>query len=77
MVMLDAVTIPLWGIALGIPLAFVTSRVAVNLLFGVQPGDPSSLVVTGVLMLVMAGVAALIPSLRATRTDPISVMRHE
>jgi ABC-type lipoprotein release transport system permease subunit len=46
-------------------------------LFGVQPGDISSLLGGAALILGMAMAAALIPALRAMRIDPITVLRHE
>jgi ABC-type antimicrobial peptide transport system permease subunit len=77
MVLTEATVIPLAGIMAGAPLAYAASRVAASLLFGVLPGDISSLLGAAALILVMAMAAALIPALRAMRIDPITVLRHE
>ena len=65
------------GIAVGMVVALVITRVARSLLFGVSPTDPL------VLLLVLAslgGVALLaswIPARRAARTDPMLALRSE
>ena len=77
MVLTEAAVIPLAGILVGAPLAYAASRVTASLLFGVQPGDISSLLGAAALILGMAMAAALIPAFRAMRIDPITVLRHE
>jgi ABC-type antimicrobial peptide transport system permease subunit len=77
MIIRDAATIPLAGIAIGAPLAFVASRVAESLLFGVKSGDLTLLGSSGALIVAMAILAAAIPARRAMKLDPISVLRHE
>lgn len=77
MIIRDAAIIPLVGLAVGIPLALASSRVAGSLLFGVKPGDIWSLVGSGIIMLAVAIVAASIPVHRAVRIDPLTVLRHE
>jgi ABC-type antimicrobial peptide transport system permease subunit len=58
-----------------VSLAF--GRALSGLLFGVSPYDPLTL--AGVLVLVagVAALAALLPSLRASRIDPIEALREE
>lgn len=77
MVLTEATVIPLAGIVAGAPLAYAASRVAASILFGVLPGDISSLLGAAALILAMAILAALIPAFRATRIDPVSVLRQE
>jgi ABC-type antimicrobial peptide transport system permease subunit len=46
------------------------------MLFQVTPGDPLSYIVTATVLLVIAGLACLVPALRATRVDPIVALRQ-
>ena len=48
-----------------------------TLLFGVTPFEASSLALPVTALLTAAGVAALVPALRATRVDPIVALREE
>ncbi|MES1258081.1 MAG: ABC transporter permease, partial [Acidobacteriota bacterium] len=77
MILRDAATIPLAGIAIGAPVAFAASRVAESLLFGVEHGDPALLVISGALIVAMAMLAAAIAARRAMKLDPLSILRHE
>ncbi len=65
------------GLALGLLAAAGTARLIQSLLFAVQPLDP---LVYGGVSLVFVGTAALaclIPSLRASRVDPLVALRSE
>jgi predicted permease len=65
------------GLAAGVAGAVAVGRYLQTLLFGISPTDPLTLgMVTGVI-LVTAFVACLIPALRATRTDPLTVLRGD
>jgi putative ABC transport system permease protein len=65
------------GVAVGIGLALAASRLIVSLLYGVSPGDPVTLASVVLALTATAGVAALIPALRATRVDPMIALRAE
>jgi len=58
------------GVALGLGVAWVAGGYARELLFHVSPHDPAVLVGVGATLLLVAGVASLVPGLRATRVDP-------
>jgi putative ABC transport system permease protein len=63
------------GLAAGAAGVVVVSRMLRGLLFGVPPFDPVALGAALALLLVAASVALLAPVRRATRVDPISVLR--
>src|SRR4051794_1193205 len=65
------------GVGLGVGAALVVSRVLTGLLFQVTPTDPLTYVGTALALLGVAGMAALVPALRATRTDPVEALRSE
>ena len=65
------------GLAAGWGLAFVLSKGLRGLLFDVEPGDPSSFVITSVLLVTVALVACLIPAYRAARVDPMRALHYE
>ena len=63
------------GLALGLPLAWWLSRGFGSLLFGVTPADPWVYAGVSVMMCSVGIVAALLPSRRAARVDPIVSLR--
>ena len=46
-----------------------------SLLYGVRMGDTTSLMVAGVLLLTVTGIAAWVPAQRATRVDAVNALR--
>jgi putative ABC transport system permease protein len=65
------------GCACGLVLAALSARFLAGMLFGVSRFDPVTLsAVVGCLLLVAAS-ACLIPALRASRTDPMRVLREQ
>lgn len=48
-----------------------------GLLYGVGPGDPAAFVAAGATLLTVTLAAALLPALRTTRVDPMTVLRIE
>ncbi len=65
------------GVAAGLAVAFVGSRVLSSLLFGVTATDPVTFTVVPLVVLLTAAAASLLPALRATRVDPMQVLRAD
>jgi putative ABC transport system permease protein len=65
------------GIATGVVLAMVGGRLVSSLLYGVQPTDPSAMLLAVATLLLVAIVAAVIPAWRAARVDPVTALRGE
>ena len=65
------------GLTLGIPAALAATRLLESLLYGLTPTEPSAFVTTAVVLLGAALLASLLPAQRATRVEPVEVLRSE
>jgi putative ABC transport system permease protein len=65
------------GLALGLAGASALSRSLVSVLYGVQAGDPFTLVVVSLALLGAGTSAAYVPARRAARVDPMTALRSE
>jgi putative ABC transport system permease protein len=65
------------GIVLGGFFAWALTRVLASVLFGVTPTDPLTFGTIAVLLAAVASLASYIPARRATRADPMLVLRTE
>jgi putative ABC transport system permease protein len=65
------------GVAIGIIGGFWVARALTSLLFGVKATDLPTFVGVSVLLAGLALVAFAVPALRATRVDPLVVLRSE
>jgi predicted permease len=65
------------GILVGIPLAFILTRVMSGLLYGVGAGDPLIFIIVPLLLGSVALLACYFPARRATRVDPMIALRYE
>jgi predicted permease len=63
------------GAVAGVALAFAVTRVLRGLLFETEPLDPASLGAAAVALVAAAVAATWLPARRATRVDPIEVLR--
>src|SRR5262249_55837681 len=65
------------GIAAGIVASPWAARFAASLLYGVGPGDPSTLVGACAVLVPVAAIAGWLPARRAARVDPADVLRDQ
>ncbi|HET7608832.1 MAG TPA: FtsX-like permease family protein, partial [Gammaproteobacteria bacterium] len=72
---MSAVTI--FGIAFGAAAAWLLGRAARSLLFGVEAADPIALAGAAIVLVAVTLGAAYLPARRASRVDPIVVLRYE
>jgi predicted permease len=81
LVVSDALTLVMMGIGIGVPAAFAVARLAANqisgLIFGLQPVDPTVLTTAALVLSCVAAVAVYLPASRASRVDPMAVLRME
>ncbi|MEM1250153.1 MAG: ABC transporter permease [Acidobacteriota bacterium] len=76
LVLRDGVQLALVGLAAGIGLSFALTRLASQFLY-VSATDALAFAGTGTLLLGVSVVACLVPSLRASKVDPIAVLKAE
>ena len=75
MVLQQALTPTLVGLGVGIVAALGATTLLTTMLFEVRPSDPGTFSAVAAGLLFVAIVASLLPALRATRVDPVSVLR--
>jgi predicted permease len=73
----EAVALSIAGSLLGVTLAYLLSRLATSLLFAVKPTDSRTMAAAAILLTVSVIGAALFPSWRASRVDPVIALRCE
>lgn len=65
------------GLGIGLVVSLAATRVMASLLFGVGINDPLTLAGVAVILVAVAALACLIPTLRATRVDPVVALREQ
>jgi putative ABC transport system permease protein len=65
------------GVLLGLAVSVGVARMLTSLLFGVQPTDLPTFLGVSVLLATLALIACVVPALRATRVDPLVVLRTD
>ncbi|HUE86155.1 MAG TPA: ABC transporter permease [Vicinamibacterales bacterium] len=64
------------GVAVGVALCVPLARYIQGLLFNVRPIDPVTLAGVAALLVAVAGTAVYVPCRRATRVDPVMMLRE-
>jgi putative ABC transport system permease protein len=65
------------GVAVGLEMAVVFTRLMSTLLFNVRPGDPLTLLLGTAVLLTTAIIANVMPAWRAAKVDPMVALRYE
>ncbi|HEX6315199.1 MAG TPA: FtsX-like permease family protein, partial [Gemmatimonadaceae bacterium] len=76
LVLLQSLRLAGLGVAIGLAIAWATTRLLSRLLFGVSPTDPVVLATVAAGLLGVAALAAFAPARRAARIDPVEVLRE-
>jgi putative ABC transport system permease protein len=77
MIMREAGTMLLIGLAVGTVLTLAVARAAESMLYGLKPHDPLTLTLAVVALTLVAAVASFLPAHRAARLDPMAALREE
>ncbi len=65
------------GLAVGAAGSFGASRLLTALLFGISPGNVTTLLAAGAVLAAVAAAASMAPAVRAARADPARALRAE
>jgi ABC-type antimicrobial peptide transport system permease subunit len=77
MVLREAFLLVAGGVAIGVPLTVVVSRLISSMIYGVRATDLATLTSAILLMSAVALLAAFFPARRAMRVDPVVALRYE
>jgi len=75
LILAQGLRVALYGIAAGVIAALAATRFLASLLYGVGANDPSTFAAVTVLVLGVAITATAVPAWRASRIDPIKLLR--
>ena len=77
MVLRQAMVLAAAGVFVGLPLALWSSRYLGSLLYGLSPRDPTTMALTGILLIVIASLAGYLPARRAALVDPARALKQD
>jgi ABC-type antimicrobial peptide transport system permease subunit len=77
LVMREVVALAVAGVALGIPAALATTRIAASMLYGLTATDPWVMSTAPAMMIAVALAAGYLPAQRAAQVEPMVALRHE
>ena len=77
MVLRNAMTMALGGIAVGAVAALLATRLLSSMLYGVGATDPLTFVSVAGILAAVALLSSYLPARRATRVDPMVVLGYE
>jgi predicted permease len=75
--MKPGIVLSLCGTAAGYGLSLAAVRFLKHMLWGVQPTDSATFLITAIILLLVAALASLVPALRILRLDPAETLRSE
>ena len=77
LVLREALLLVTGGIAVGLPAAYALTRIVRSQLYGIEPGDPASIVAAAILLAAVTAAAGFIPARRAASFNPVKILRYE
>jgi len=77
MVLRETLSLVFCGLAIGIPAAMGASRLIASELYGLKPGDPTTLLIACSVMTAVTFLASYLPARRAASVNPMQALRSE
>jgi predicted permease len=77
LVLREILTLVSIGVVIGVPATLAGDRLVSNMLFGLKPTDPATLIGATVILLIVGAIAGYLPARRASRVDPMVALRYE
>jgi ABC-type antimicrobial peptide transport system permease subunit len=77
MVLREVLVMTAAGLAIGLPVALVTTKFVKSFLFDMKPNDPAAIIGAATILVLAATAAGYGPAWRASRIDPWVALRDE
>jgi predicted permease len=77
MIVRRGLTLALMGVATGVAIAALATRLISGMLFGIRPTDPVTFAATAGVFLVVSIASSGVPAYRAARMDPMTSLREQ
>jgi predicted permease len=77
MILRQGMTLAIAGLFIGFVVAFAFARLLKTQLYEISPNDPATYIAVPIVLILVAALAAFLPTRRATRVDPVIALRHE
>jgi putative ABC transport system permease protein len=77
LVLRNGLSLALTGVIIGVALAAWAAQLMRGLLYDIRPGDPATFIVVAVILSAVAVLASFVPAWRASRVDPVAVLKGE
>jgi len=77
MILQQGMTLAVAGLFIGVVIAFALARLLKTQLYEISPNDPVTYIAVPIVLVLVAALAAFLPTRRATRVDPVVALRHE
>ena len=77
MVLREGLVLTILALMVGLGLGLAVAKISTNILYGISPIDPISIVLTVTLLGAAVLLASYLPARRAARIDPMVALRYE
>ena len=77
LILRQGLTLTLSGVSIGLLASWAVTRLLTRLLYGVSATDPLILGEVAFLLIVVALLACYLPARKATKVDPLVILRYE
>ncbi len=77
MVLREVLVLASIGIAVALPASWWLTQLVRSQLFGIEPHNPTTILAAALALLAVAALAGVAPALRASRVNPVTVLRYE
>jgi putative ABC transport system permease protein len=65
------------GVVLGLLLSFLTKKLIADLVFEISAFDPTAYIALPIALMTLAALTCALPAWRATRMNPVTILRQE